>query len=342
MRMLNNRMMIPALIIPLVVALIVGLFFIFRADEQKDPTPPDTTDTQQPNHSEEDTDEINPIEVIPAFTGNAELSDERKAYVNHGILSEIERTMAGVPVADENGSILTDEAGSFIFEATTAFDFTNIENNLAIMINHFADKGYSFDSIQQIQRMYFHYSSNYSKYEIDELLDKLEACFPSNGTTPEVLTEKAKEVFGHVREDGFPFVFEDTVVAELSFYFCDVKPYFNEELTEEDEMICIFDIWHSEENAEYERNLELWCHKIVKELQKKNMDEETIIAAQILYAASLADTEYRATLIDDLVHCFADNALNDIILLNDRAYEIFGVNIEDNVPLMEYLNEVIA
>ena len=69
--------------------------------------------------------------------------------------------------------------------------------------------------------------------------------------------------------------------------------YFNEELTEEDEMICIFDIWHSEENAEYERNLELWCHKIVKELQKKNMDEETIIAAQILYAASLADTEYR-------------------------------------------------
>ena len=67
MRMLNNRMMIPALIIPLVVALIVGLFFIFRADEQKDPTPPDTTDTQQPNQSREDTDEIIPIEVIPNY-----------------------------------------------------------------------------------------------------------------------------------------------------------------------------------------------------------------------------------------------------------------------------------
>ena len=176
MRMLNNRMMIPALIISLVVALIVGLFFIFRADEQKDPTPPDTTDTQQPNQSGEDTDEIIPIEVIPAFTGNAELSDERKAYINQGILSEIERTMAGVPVADENGSIVTDETGSFIYEATTAFDFTNIENNLAIMINHFADKGYSFEAIQQIQRMYFHYSSNYSKYEIDELLKNLESC----------------------------------------------------------------------------------------------------------------------------------------------------------------------
>jgi len=338
--MLNNRMLLPVIIIPLVVALAVGLYFIFRADEQ---TPPsvDTTETQPPSNSGDEPDEIIPIEVIPAFTGNAELSDERKAYVNHGILSEIERTMAGVPVADENGSILTDEAGSFIFEATTAFDFTNIENNLAIMINHFADKGYSFDSIQQIQRMYFHYSSNYSKYEIDELLDKLEACFPSNGTTPEALTEKAKEVFGHVREDGFPFVFEDTVVAEFSFYFCDVKPYFNEELSEEDEMICIFDIWHSEENAEYERNLELWCHKIVKDLQKKNMDDETIIAAQILYAASLADTEYRATLIDDLVLCFADDAMYDITVFNDKAYEIFGINIEDNVPLMEYLNEVM-
>ena len=72
------------------------------------------------------------------------------------------------------------------------------------------------------------------------------------------------------------------------------------------------------------------------------MDDEVIIAAQILYAASLADTEYRTTLIDDLVHCFADNSLNDIAVLNDKAYEIFGVNIEDNVPLMEYLNEVIA
>ena len=341
MRMLNNRMMIPALIIPLVVALIVGLFFIFRADEQKDPTPSDTTETQSPNKSGEDIDDIIPIEVIPAFTGNAELSDERKGYLNQGILSEIERTMAGVPVADEYGSILTDEKGSFIYEATTAFDFTNIENNLAIIINHFADKGYSFDAIQQIQRMYFHYSSNYSKYEIDDLLEKLEACFPSNGTTPEALTDTAKEVFGHVREDGFPFVFEDAVVAEFSFYFCDVKPYFNEELSEEDEMICIFDIWHSEENAEYERNLELWCHKIVKDLQKKNMDDEAIIAAQILYAASLADTEYRATLIDDLVLCFADDAMYDITVFNDKAYEIFGINIEDNVPLMEYLNEVM-
>lgn len=342
MRMLNKRMLIPLLIIPLSVALIVGLFYIFRADEQKDPTPPDTTDTQPPDQSRDDTDEFIPIEVIPAFTGNAELSDERKAYLNRGILSEIERTMAGVPVADENGSILTDENGAFIYESTTAFDFTNIEHNLAIIINHFADKGYSFEAIQQVQRMYFHYSSNYSKYEIDELLKKLEACFPSNGTTAEALTEKAKEVFDHVREDGFSFVFEDTVVAEFSFYFCDVKPYFNEELSEEDEMICIFDIWHSEENAEYERNLELWCHKIVKDLQKKNIDDETIIVAQILYAASLADTEYRATLIDDLVLCFADNAMYNITVFNDKVYQVFGINIEDNVPLMEYLNEVIA
>ena len=215
------------------------------------------------------------------------------------------------------------------------------ENNPDIQIVWLQHKGYTFDAIQQIQRMYFHYSSNYSKYEIDDLLEKLEACFPSNGTTPEALTDTAKEVFGHVREDGFPFVFEDAVVAEFSFYFCDVKPYFNEELSEEDEMICIFDIWHSEENAEYERNLELWCHKIVKDLQKKNMDDEAIIAAQILYAASLADTEYRATLIDDLVLCFADDAMYDITVFNDKAYEIFGINIEDNVPLMEYLNEVM-
>lgn len=338
--MLNNRMLLPVIIIPLVVALAVGLYFIFRADEQTQP-PVDTTETQPPSNSgNEPEDVIIPIEVIPAFSGNTELSDERKAYINQGILSEIERTMSGVPIADENGSILTDENGLYIYEATTAFDFTNIENNLAIMINHFADKGYSYESIQQIQRMYFHYSSNYSKYEIDDLLEKLEECFPSDGTTPEALTVKAKEVFGHVREDGFPFVFEDTVVAEISFLFCDVKPYFNEELSEYDETICIFDIWHSEENAEYERNLELWCHKIVKDLQKKNIEEDAIIAAQILYAASLADTEYRTTLIEDLVLCFADDAMYNITLFTDNAYEIFGINVEDNYPLMEYLKEV--
>ena len=39
----------------------------------------------------------------------------------------------------------------------------------------------------------------------------------------------------------------------------------------------------------------------------------------------------------------AFGALNggDITVFNDKAYEIFGINIEDNVPLMEYLNEVM-
>ena len=340
--MLNNRLfLIIGLVVLLIVALIIGFVFLFKTDEPKDLTPSDTTEIQPPHQTGDTPDDTSePIKVIPAFTGNTELSDERKTYINQGVLAEIERAMTGVPAADENGSILTDEKGEFFFEATTAFDFTNIENNLAIIINHFADKGYSFDSIQQIQRMYFHYSSNYSKYGIEELLEKLESCFPPDGTTPEALTERAKEVFGHVREDGFPFVFEDTVVADLSFYFCDVKPYFNEELSEEDEKICIFDVWHSEENAEYERNLELWCHKIIMDLQKKNTDSEAIIAAQILYAASLADTEYHATLIEKLELCFADNAIHDIPRLNDKVYEVFGINIEDNVPLMDYLQEV--
>ena len=48
--MLNNRMLIPALIIPLVVALIVGLFFVFRADEPEDPVQTDPpTDTTEPS-----------------------------------------------------------------------------------------------------------------------------------------------------------------------------------------------------------------------------------------------------------------------------------------------------
>ena len=48
--MLNNRMLIPVIIIPLVVALIVGLFFVFRADEPKDPVQTDPPiDTTEPS-----------------------------------------------------------------------------------------------------------------------------------------------------------------------------------------------------------------------------------------------------------------------------------------------------
>ena len=41
---MNNRIWIPVLIIPLVIALIVGLFFIFRTEDNVEPKDPDTTD----------------------------------------------------------------------------------------------------------------------------------------------------------------------------------------------------------------------------------------------------------------------------------------------------------
>lgn len=41
---MNNRILIPVLIFPLVVALIVGLFFVFRADDNVEPKDPDATD----------------------------------------------------------------------------------------------------------------------------------------------------------------------------------------------------------------------------------------------------------------------------------------------------------
>ena len=42
---MNNRILIPVLIFPLVVALIVGLFFVFRADDNVEPKDPDAPDT---------------------------------------------------------------------------------------------------------------------------------------------------------------------------------------------------------------------------------------------------------------------------------------------------------
>ena len=335
--MLNNKpfIIIAAIILVLSIGVTVALVVTNNDDT---PDTPDVTD--EPIISDTPITPVDPIQ-IPVFLGNTELSEERAALLDTGILAEIERLKTGVPKEDAEGNYLTDEHGILIYESSYVVDYPDMETNLAVIINHFADKGYTEEAIIQIQRYYFHFARTFTEYDTEELFEKMALCFPAEGTTPEDLTLKAEEVFGQIRDDGFRFVFEEPdSIADIHVVFCDVKAWGNTSLTEERETLCIYELINSDNDSE--RNLEGWLHKIINEMSDFGYGEKEIVIAQLLYSGSLAETEYRFDLVEAIRTCIHSNVEPTIEELKASVQENFDVNIEDNVALLDYLEGVTA
>ena len=74
---------------------------------------------------------------------------------------------------------------------------------------------------------------------------------------------------------------------------------------------------------------------IIRTATDAGLDEETAIVAQILYAGSLADAEYRSGWDQALVRCLT---ISDWIFDNLKlaVQNEFGVCIDYNLPLIEY------
>ena len=102
---MSNRIWIPVLIVPLVIALIVGLFFIFRADEPKDPVQTDPTDTTIP-----DSIVIEPDYDFEHVTGGPIVDfDEGSADFNYKYAFE---SFGNVIVASKDAELATVKADS--------------------------------------------------------------------------------------------------------------------------------------------------------------------------------------------------------------------------------------
>jgi len=277
-----------------------------------------------------------PIIQLPVLKGNTTLTEERAVLLDTGILAEIERLCTGTPKEDETGNFLTDEQGQLIYESNCDVDYSEMEENLSVIINHFADKGYTDTAILQIQRYYFHYARAFAKYQTENVLEKMERCFPADGTNPEDLTKQAKEVFGQIREDGFPFVFEAPVaVSDIKVVFGAVKPWGNTTLSEEREALCIYDWLNS--GCESQRNLEGWLHKIINEMADYGYGEREMLLAQILYAGSLVEAEYRYDIMDALRACIPTEKEATVETWLRNVQSIFDVNLLDNVAFLDYL-----
>ena len=108
-------------------------------------------------------------------------------------------------------------------------------------------------------------------------------------------------------------------------------------LTDMEELLCIYSFLKTEEDDGYERNLEGWLHHVVKAVSESELDDESVIVAQLLYAGSIADAEYRSDWAEALVRCMAieNMTFDNFKLAVDKE---FGVCIDYNQPLFDYFN----
>ena len=237
--MLNNRMLLPVIIIPLIVGLVVGLFFIFKADEEKEPVQTDPTETTAPNG---DTIVIEPDYRFEHTIGDPviEFDEGNEVFLDMSLVPYLERMEFGTPAVDENGNYYFDVDGDIEYNADEEKHIEGVLDNLITLINHFAKEEYSMDASHQIQRFYVMYYDRLTGYDYDTLIGKLTQCFPKEGADSETLGDTVLNVFGISSGDGCAFVFSPIEVAEIKVEFYNVVPE-DVTITDEAEALCIYD-----------------------------------------------------------------------------------------------------
>lgn len=314
------------IIAPIIVAiaLLTG-WLLFR--KPPSPTPPD--DETETTETEE--------YLVPPIIGDTEISEERQPLLDENIMDVIKSADKQIPLVDENGDIVTDEDGNILTESVEMPDYTGVRENLIVIVNEFADRGYSEESITLVQRFYFRYYDRFGNYSSDELMDKLTTCFSPEKNAQSELSRKISSTFGLYRDDEFAFLFEESLSsADIKVLFFDVKPHVDFAWTNEHESHCIYSAWFAQNSDEvHERNLEAYLHTIVYRMTEENASSFDIRLAQLLYCAYIADTEYRADGIDLLIDTVTNNAAS-FDALQESLVTAFGVDISANQIIPAY------
>lgn len=332
--MLNNRVPIIIVSVIIVISMVIGgvLLFIDR-DEPIDPIDPSITDAP--------IDDNFGVTLDPS-TGNyvIEFDEGNEVFLDTSLIAYLERMEQGVPDIDENGNYYLYNDGDLVYDESQEKDLEGVLDNIILLINHFAKREYSMDASHQIQRFYVEYYDRFVGVSFEEMANKMAECFPRGGADPGELNDKVIEVFGFNRGDECAFVFSPLTLAEVKVEFYNVMPL-EVEVTDEIESLCIYDSWYNEEDDGYERNLEAWLHNVIKVSHEANLSEEKIIVAQIVYAGSVADADYRSDWADALVKCLSieDWSYDNLKLAVEAE---FGVCLDNNVPIQEYFEVLDA
>lgn len=326
--MKNKNIILAIIAVIFVTALTAGAVFIIHnncTDKTEETESSDDTavsDTDDISHTTIDT-------VIEFDKGN-------EVYLDESIIPYLERMDKGVPAVDEDGNYYLYNNGDVVYDHSGEKKLEAVLDNIILLINHFTKEEYSMDAMHQIQRFYLEYHGRLDDVPFSELSTKIAKCFSKEGADPDTLNQTVIEVFGYNRGDECAFVFSPLTVAPIKVEFYNVKPK-DIELTDSMRLLCIYDSWHNEEDDGYERNLEGWLHNIICSVKTENISDEKIVVAQIIYAGSIANAEYRSDWSDALIRCLSIDDWNYDSLKTSVEYE-FGVSLDYNEPIKAYFD----
>ena len=306
-------------------------------------SPGENTDT--PKTDDDPSGQVEIIETPPEIDrrvnrieSDSVIAESHPELLNTSILKQIDLITKGSPFVDSDGNYSVDEYGEIIRETSHVIEYDNVKENMQWLVDRFHADGYSDEAIQQIQRLYYHYCTAFNKMTTGGMLSGLLNCIPKEGTNAEELTKNAESEFGFIREDGYPFVFEDDMVADEYLPNFAVRDTRSSGYTEDLESLCLYGALHNAEDDGYERNLENWFHRIIGELHSVEYGEKELIEAQLLYYGSLADLSYRSDLIDAIRTCIPQDREIGFDELKENVDQVFSVDLSANILLFEYLN----
>jgi hypothetical protein len=331
--MRSKKLLVIVVSVVLVLAMVVGAVYFFLCNKNYD----------EPNNTDPITT-INPDDIQHTVGESViEFDEGNEVFLDESLILYLERMETGVPAVDNNGNYYLHDDGEVVYNYSQEKSLEGVLDNLILLINHFAKAEYSMDAIHQIQRFYVEYHDRFAKIPFEKMANKIAECFPREGADPETLNDRVIEVFGYNRGDNCAFVFYPVKVAPIKVEFYNVLPK-TVELEETMKSLCVYDNLHNEDDDGYERNLEVWLHNVISVASEAGLSEEKIIAAQIIYAGSIADAEYRQDWAAALVKCLSiENWNYDNLKLAVDAE--FSVCLDYNVSIQDYfesLNEEVV
>lgn len=340
--MTKKRMIVSLVCIVLALSMLVGAVLVVVMNRPEEPNgdvvgpviePPNTPTPEQggtvPTTPEEGQPESEtPPVVMPDFNeGNEQLLDLN--LMDH--LAAMER---GEPMIDDKGNYQLAMDGSIIYQGGDEDTINEILDVLILMVNHFANAGYSTEANQQTQRLYVEYYELFNAMSEEERYSKIGSCIPATGAVAIELNTLAEQALGVSRSDGFAFVLESRPYtgAVATFHNVKLKSFDLNSL----EACCVYDSVKGIYDEDFERNLEAWLHNVVKVVGEAELSEKHMTVAQLLYAHTLANAAYTANWTSLLLECLEAEQLT-YESLKTAVNAKFGANIEDNTALREYI-----
>ena len=314
----------------IIIALIGGVIYGVLSAKNKKENPDESVVTLRPKNSG--------VVTVPKIEGNTELSEDRKDLLDENILKLIEINEKGSYAFNSKGYVLADENGELQYENLNNDDYANYKHNLIVIINILVDEDYTKVAIEQVQRFYYHYALSLASYDKETTIKKLKRCFPKQGTTQQNLVSNANIEFGIMSTDKFKAVFEPSLTVDDEIpKFSGVAPYVKNQITEVQEKICIYDIYISPTQSDYDGYLESFLHIIIDSFSKNEYTEDETILAQLVFATALFDKEYSPNYIEKIIKCIPKEGVTYDNLKNSVMSE-FNTDISGNLFIINYLN----